>query len=481
MHRLGFLTLIVAGGLIVASAMIPHLTPREAGGTRSARALILEEIDVLFRVGVGEAPRMQREGLEVRFARLREYAGELGDESLKGMVAGLPKNASPQDAETLTALARIWARAHALQGEQDRLRAAKVERASALLFWPGLALLAVGLGLTYGGFRRMVVERRRLQPLIPGVEDELAARALRLVESHRQAHEQLIEASREKRDLLAENKVLEDFKVYDQLTRLLRDDACIERATPLVGEYLYRGAPYFVALMDLDLFKRINDTYGHPTGDDALRHYARALTAAAGDTVFVSRKNAGGDEFIAIGSGGDREFLAFRDRLLEHLRTHRYRLPGVDEPYVIGTTMGYTLPTPEIMGDLRDGDTAKGRAYVLLKQLKHCDGALYEAKHAARGSVRKYSPEGSGAESEKPLENPALDVFLRIERHIRTDLPHKPTHVQAPVVEALERAAEALDAALRHADRPISAAASASEKNEGAPPNFIFSVDGEDE
>ncbi|NKY17438.1 MULTISPECIES: GGDEF domain-containing protein [Tsukamurella] len=53
-----------------------------------------------------------------------------------------------------------------------------------------------------------------------------------------------------------------------------------------------------VAVLDLDGFKRLNDTHGHPAGDEVLRHVARGLRAAAGPSALVAR--LGGDEFAVV-------------------------------------------------------------------------------------------------------------------------------------------------------------------------------------
>jgi diguanylate cyclase (GGDEF)-like protein len=447
-HRIGFVTLIVAGGLLLSSGLVPYLTPREFEDTEQAQRLLSGEVDVLLRVAAGDGPRLQRNELEAHLARLRETADAVGDPPLRSSVEALPKNVSAQTPEFLVAMSRVAKRAADVSAERiverERLGERKTARAVALLFWPGMALLLAGFGVTYASVRRVVTEQKRLGAHLPATDESLDMRAIRLVESHTAAHERLIERSREHRDLLAEKQMLEDFKLYDPLTRLMRDDACIERAVPLVGEYLNRGASYFVVLMDLDLFKRINDTYGHDAGDEALRHFARALMAEAGEHVLVSRQHTGGDEFVAIGPGGEAEVLAFRDRLCRNLQTNVLRIPDVEESFVIGATFGYTLPTEDVLGGLRQSDTPRGRTVHLLKQLKHCDNALYMAKRSGRGSVKKYEP----GLLDTVHDNPALIAFSRIDRHIRTDFPHLTPEKQSPVLEALDAAAHALDCAL---------------------------------
>jgi diguanylate cyclase (GGDEF)-like protein/PAS domain S-box-containing protein len=78
------------------------------------------------------------------------------------------------------------------------------------------------------------------------------------------------------------------------------------------------GDPLTLLLLDVDGFKKINDTYGHHTGDKALQAVARALRGAVRETDLVGR--LGGDEFVALltradDRGVDRVIGAFRRAL----------------------------------------------------------------------------------------------------------------------------------------------------------------------
>ena len=86
--------------------------------------------------------------------------------------------------------------------------------------------------------------------------------------------------------------------VRDSLTGLLTRGHFEERlATELIRSARYRR-PLALALIDLDYFKQINDTYGHPTGDIVLREVGRRLGAAVRRTDLSAR--IGGDEFALV-------------------------------------------------------------------------------------------------------------------------------------------------------------------------------------
>src|SRR6185503_15908680 len=88
-----------------------------------------------------------------------------------------------------------------------------------------------------------------------------------------------------------------------------------------------RQAPVAIAAIDIDFFKQINDTRGHPEGDRVLRQLATIMRSTARDTDTVAR--LGGDEFVVILPDSDwRGAKAFGDRLSDRVRTANFGAPG---------------------------------------------------------------------------------------------------------------------------------------------------------
>ena len=81
----------------------------------------------------------------------------------------------------------------------------------------------------------------------------------------------------------------------DPLTGCLNHGAMRERLAEEIARARRQGTPLAVMILDLDDFKRVNDTYGHPTGDALLRHVGDALRAEYRSFDQVARY--GGDEF----------------------------------------------------------------------------------------------------------------------------------------------------------------------------------------
>lgn len=87
---------------------------------------------------------------------------------------------------------------------------------------------------------------------------------------------------------------LQDKSVTDELTGLTNR----RTMTDLLEKWTENNMPYAVIMLDLDHFKRVNDTYGHLVGDDVLRYFAKKLKSHADEQDICCRY--GGEEFIIL-------------------------------------------------------------------------------------------------------------------------------------------------------------------------------------
>jgi diguanylate cyclase (GGDEF)-like protein len=126
-----------------------------------------------------------------------------------------------------------------------------------------------------------------------------------------------------------------------------------------------------VAAIDIDFFKKINDTHGHPEGDRVLRQLATIMMNTARDSDTVAR--LGGDEFVVILPDSDwRGARAFGDRLSERVRSATFGAPGSGMSVTISVGVAVAEGKLELEPEF------------LLSQ---ADQALYEAKETGRNRV----------------------------------------------------------------------------------------------
>jgi len=150
-----------------------------------------------------------------------------------------------------------------------------------------------------------------------------------------------------------------------------------------------------VLLIDLDRFKQVNDTLGHPAGDQLLKQVAQRLERGVGSAGRVGR--LGGDEFQIILPGRiERAMLAqIAAHIIESL-SQSYDLDG--SRVMIGASVGIAI-APD------DGVTSEAL-------IRNADLALYAAKDAGRGRFHFYAPDlHSDAEERRRLEEDLRDAL----------------------------------------------------------------------
>jgi len=185
--------------------------------------------------------------------------------------------------------------------------------------------------------------------------------------------DQLLAVLQENSAMLAD-QTLELDNLREEAERLARFDT-------LTG-LLNRGAwfdeikhvrPVAIALADVDHFKRVNDTYGHPVGDAALAAVASRMSDAAGDDAVVGR--VGGEEFAIGFAGGLDDAVALCHRIRGAVESSPVEVAGLSLPLTISIGLSSWRP-----GRLTRED-------ALAKTYEHADRALYEAKNAGRNRV----------------------------------------------------------------------------------------------
>jgi diguanylate cyclase (GGDEF)-like protein len=162
---------------------------------------------------------------------------------------------------------------------------------------------------------------------------------------------------------------------YDSLTGLPNRAMMRSTLTEALANSDARRRGCALMMIDLDKFKAVNDTLGHPIGDKLLRQVGKRLGDILGEAGQVGR--LGGDEFEAILPGVEEEsrLSELARRLIDEV-SRPYRIEGHE--IRIGTSVGIAVAQP-------GKATAEG-------VIKEADLALYAAKADGRGTFRFFAP-----------------------------------------------------------------------------------------
>ncbi|WP_246129206.1 diguanylate cyclase [Colwellia demingiae] len=159
----------------------------------------------------------------------------------------------------------------------------------------------------------------------------------------------------------------------DYLTDLANRRAFFRSAESRIKEYINKKVPYCLAMIDVDFFKKVNDTYGHDIGDQVLKvialymrkHFGAGLTA-----------RLGGEEFAVLLHGLDTDYL--------HNKLDDFRREIAVSAIPAGdTSISITLSLGVVFDSLDE----------FSKQMNEADNALYAAKENGRNQIVVFGAE----------------------------------------------------------------------------------------
>ena len=199
----------------------------------------------------------------------------------------------------------------------------------------------------------------------PFHQQELVARVRvgsRLIELHRQ--------------LEAKNRLLEELALTDPLTKLPNRRAIEDWARRQLSGAARHGFPFWVVLIDLDHFKRVNDTYGHDAGDMVLKRFGEVLKTNTRLSDICGR--IGGEEFLQV--------LTYADEPSVRMVIERVRKQFAAEAFPFGGNTIHVTASFGVAG-------FQGRTPPPFSELvTQADAALYRAKNSGRNCAEIVSP-----------------------------------------------------------------------------------------
>jgi diguanylate cyclase (GGDEF)-like protein len=162
------------------------------------------------------------------------------------------------------------------------------------------------------------------------------------------------------------NKRIEELAELDDLTGSLNRRCIMRSLDDEIARAHRTSAPCSIALLDLDWFKRINDTYGHPTGDEVLKTFAITVFANIRGVDRFGRY--GGEEFLLVLPDAPQDIAV---RLIERLRA-------------IVADLDWSAFSPGMRVTVSAGVATLKASETADTILARADGALYKAKAQGR-------------------------------------------------------------------------------------------------
>lgn len=188
----------------------------------------------------------------------------------------------------------------------------------------------------------------------------------------RDLEDRLIAAQQENADLQVKNRVLSEISARDSLTGLYNRWYVIEKIETEINRSLRHGAPMALMMLDIDHFKRINDTWGHAAGDQVLQNVGRLLRDSC--RVYDVPGRYGGEEFCVVLPQTEVENTpVVAERIRQRMESNEVRVGG--ESVIVTASIG-------VAGiGARDGELNTAAL------IERADQALYAAKRRGRNRV----------------------------------------------------------------------------------------------
>jgi diguanylate cyclase (GGDEF)-like protein len=218
--------------------------------------------------------------------------------------------------------------------------------------WPPYLAIALGFGLLIFALRH--------NPIFPDLSLALVSVLLALLVSVRQFLAQ--------RDLLLTQEQLSHLSLHDALTGLPNRILVYDRAERMLARARREQAPAAALYVDIDGFKRVNDSFGHAAGDELLTVVSERLRGSMRESDTVGR--LGGDEFAVLVEHS--EFDASPELIAERL------LDVLQQPIELAAAGGRSVSISASIG------IAYGMQTSAEELLRDADFALYEAKRAGK-------------------------------------------------------------------------------------------------
>ena len=201
----------------------------------------------------------------------------------------------------------------------------------------------------------------------------------------RELESRVAQLQRENLDLIMKNRVLAEVSARDALTGLYNRWYVMEKIDSEINRSLRHGSPVALLMLDIDHFKRINDSFGHAAGDSVLRSFGQVLRESC--RVYDVPGRYGGEEFcIVLPETRIGNTTVVAERIRQRLAESRFDVG--DDQVAITASIGIAG-----MDSVADEGIVSSSGLI-----ERADRALYSAKHHGRNRVEVWPVSVAGNE-----------------------------------------------------------------------------------
>jgi diguanylate cyclase len=298
-------------------------------------------------------------------------------DSAPGLRAELEGRLATQPRMTPEAMEELHVHFFTADREALSLREVAVRLEGAVNEAIGLVRDAREDALRYGGTLAQASDRLGSEPeSLNNLLRRLAAETLEVSRRSEAAARNLTETARKTQELRTELAEARRLASTDPLTGL----ANRRHFDEALREHLAERRPTALLMLDLDHFKAVNDTHGHPAGDQVLCRLAEILAESAPEGAVAAR--FGGEEFsLMLPCGVLRDAMAMAERIRGRIAEATVQLPAGGPPISVTASLGVAM-------------AGLGERPVQL--IARADAALYEAKRSGRNRACSDPPAPKG-------------------------------------------------------------------------------------
>ncbi len=200
---------------------------------------------------------------------------------------------------------------------------------------------------------------------------EITQELEQVIENNNQIHENIIGSQQTIRKLQKKMEEVADMATIDELTGLYNRRALFSRLQEEINRAERYRQHFSILLLDIDDFKKVNDTYGHPVGDGILHGFGEFLRHSLRDSDFPAR--FGGEEFICLLPSTDT---------LQAVKVGEKIRSFLNQNTLCSQKSGLSLKITVSIGiaTYKPGDNIDDL-------IQRADNALYQAKHQGKNRI----------------------------------------------------------------------------------------------